>query len=146
MRSIRVEKFFDFEPTMVWKIVSDWSGTDKWIPGVGSLSVTGTSVGSTRSTDLSDDTGFPGRITERLEFFSQENMKFKYSISADNPLPLKNYLAEISVLERDGGCVAIWSSKWEEDGIDGKKLEDMLRELYRISLNNVGELIKNSSS
>ena len=137
MTEISVEKVIKKNPAVVWEYVSEWGGTERWIPGVGPVSTEGEGVGATRSAELSTDTGFPGSITERLDALDENSYWFRYSTIGENPLPVSNYTAEMKVEPFKGGSLVTWSSTWEVDGFSEEELKSAFEQLYRISLDNV---------
>lgn len=126
----------------VWRVVSEWGGTDKWIPGVGPLSVEGAGVGSIRSADLDPATGFPGRISERLEAFDDAAMHFRYCTIGESPLPVDDYVAEMQVEAVDAAsCRVTWTSTWVATDLPEAEIQKLLEGLYDISLDNVAKAL-----
>lgn len=139
MAKVSVSKSIQATAVKVWAMVSEWGSTDKWIPGVGPVTVEGEGIGATRSADLDPATGFPGRITESLDTFDDQAMHFAYSVVGNSPLPIKNYIATMKV-EKTGkdGCEVCWESTWEVDGeLSEAELVAAFEGLYDMSLENV---------
>ena len=139
MATVSVSKIVNAPAAKVWAMVSEWGGTDKWIPGVGPVTVEGAGVGSTRSADLDPATGFPGRIAERLDAFDNSAMHFRYSVVGESPIPITNYVAEMQVSDKGAGtCEVTWSSSWKPCGdISEADLLTACEGLYALSLDNV---------
>lgn len=139
MANVSVSKIINAPAAQVWAMVSEWGGTDKWIPGVGPVTVEGGGVGSIRSADLDPATGFPGRISERLEAFGNSAMHFRYCVVGESPIPITNYVAEMQVTDKGPGtCEVTWSSTWEPSGdISEADLLTAFEGLYALSLDNV---------
>jgi hypothetical protein len=144
MAKVSVTKTIKAPAAAVWKIVSEWGGTHKWIPGVGPVSVEGSGVGSIRSADLDPATGFPGRISERLEMFDDRTMQFRYCVVGTSPIPISDYVAEMSVTATgDASCELTWSSTWRPDGdLSESELLAAFEGLYQMSLDNVGKALE----
>ncbi len=139
MATVSVTKTITAPATEVWAFVSEWGGTHKWIPGVGPVTVVGDGPGATRSADLDPATGFPGRITERLDAFDPDRMHFRYRVIGDSPIPITDYVAEMAVTDRgDGTCDVTWSSTWIANGeLAEDDLIAAFEGLYGLSLDNV---------
>ena len=139
MAEVEVKKRMTHGAREVWDYISEWGGTSRWIPGVGPVSTVGKGVGATRSAELSEETGFPGKITERLDFIDETNLIFTYSIQGENPLPVTDYSAQMKVESDGDGSLTIWSSTWVPNGLSEEELKSAFEQLYSISLDNVEE-------
>ena len=141
MPHVTATKTMPVPASKAWEFVSNWGGTDKWIPGVGPVVVEGSGVGSLRSADLAPETGFPGRISERLETFDLHKMSFSYCVVGDNPIPITNYLARMSVkaISKDS-CEVTWDSTWDTE-LDEAELIVAFNGLYNLALDNVEQLM-----
>ena len=143
MGSVSVTKEINADVARVWDIVSEWGGTHKWIPGVGSVTVEGEGVGSIRSADLDPATGFEGRISERLLSWDEEQMTFSYKAIGNGPLPVEDYVAVMKVEATLKGTASVtWSSTWEPIDQDEEEIREMFSGLYSISLDNVASALK----
>ena len=139
MAKVSVKKVINATAQTVWEYVSNWGGTNEWIPGVGPVTVEGGGVGATRSADLAPETGFPGRISERLESCDNQVMSFSYSVIGDSPIPITDYLASMSVKQLSNDtCEITWESTWETES-DEPELIAAFEMLYSISLDNVAK-------
>ena len=139
MANVSVTKIIAAPASQVWAYVSAWGATHKWIPGVGPVTVTGDDPGSTRSADLDPATGFPGRITERLDAFDADAMEFRYRVVGDSPIPIADYIATMKVEDLgDGTCSVTWTSTWTPNGdLSADELCAAFEGLYAVSLDNV---------
>ena len=144
MAYVSIRKYIGRDVQTVWQYVSEWGGTSRWIPGVGVVSTVGAGVGATRSAELSAETGFPGIITERLDVLDENNCSFRYSTVGENPLPVKEYSAQMTVEPSGEGSIVTWSSDWEPDGISEDELKESFEQLYTISLDNVERELESS--
>ena len=142
MAYVSIKKYIGRDVQTVWQYVSEWGGTSRWIPGVGVVSTVGVGVGATRSAELSAETGFPGMITERLDALDENNCSFSYSTVGDNPLPVKEYSAQMTVESSGEGSMVTWRSDWEPHGISEEELKEAFEQLYTISLDNVERELK----
>ncbi len=137
MAEVKVEKRMTHSASEVWDYISEWGGTSRWIPGVGPVSTIGQGVGATRSAVLAEETGFPGKITERLDSLDEANFTFTYSVQDDNPLPVMDYSAQMKVEPMMDGSLVIWSSNWIAKGLSEEELKAAFEQLYSIALDNV---------
>ena len=139
MAKVSVKKTIGASADKVWTMVSEWGGTHKWIPGVDPVTVAGEGVGATRSAELDPATGFAGRITESLDAFDERAKYFRYSIVGDSPIPIADYVAEMSVLaQSDDTCEVTWQSDWRPSGdLSEEELLNAFETLYDVSLENV---------
>lgn len=139
MAKVSVKKVINATAHTVWEYISNWGGTNEWIPGVGPVTVEGDGVGAIRSADLASETGFPGRISERLESYDNQVMAFSYSVIGDSPIPITDYLASMSVEKLSNNtCEVTWESTWETE-LDESELIAAFEMLYSISLDNVAK-------
>ena len=139
MATVRVAKTIKAPLDKVWAMVSEWGGTHKWIPGVGPVTVEGSGVGATRSAELDPATGFPGRITESLDAFDETGKHFRYSIVGESPIPISDYVAEMTVVATgNDSSEVIWQSDWQASGnLSEEELLNAFQALYEMSLENV---------
>lgn len=138
MAKVSVTKRINAPVERVWEMVSEWGGTHKWIPGVGPVTVEGKGVGSTRSAELDPATGFPGRITERLDVFDVELRCFRYCTVGESPLPVRDYVAEMRVEQVDAAhCDVTWSSTWVATNLPEAEIAGLFEGLYNSALENV---------
>ena len=139
MAKVSVKKVINATAHTVWEYVSNWGGTSEWIPGVGPVTAEGDGVGAIRSADLAPETGFPGRISERLESYDNQVMAFSYSVIGDSPIPITDYLASMSVEKLSNNtCEVTWESTWETE-LDESELIAAFEMRYYISLDNVAK-------
>ena len=69
-------------------------------------------------------------MTERLEAFDDDARTLSYSIQ-EGPIPVRDYLATISVSEGEGGCHVDWSARYElPDGVPPEALAKGLQGAY----------------
>ena len=112
----------------VWELVRDFGGVARWGgPALQSCTVEGEGVGAIRRI------GLPGglAIAERLEAFDDAGRSLSYAIVEKSPIPVKNYLSTIRILE-DGAqaCRVDWSSTFEPDGAAEEQAQAMIRGVY----------------
>ena len=70
-------------------------------------------------------------------------MHFRYCIVGASPIPIRDYVAEMRVIDRGANTAeVIWSSTWQPSGALGEaELEAAFRGLYAMSLDNVAAAV-----
>lgn len=112
----------------VWALVRDFGGIAKWGgPALQSCTVEGEGVGAVRHIGLLGGLS----LAERLEALDEAGRSLSYAIVGKSPIPVKNYLSTIRVVE-DGptACRVDWSSRFEPDGTGEEQAQAMIRGVY----------------
>ena len=124
MASMAVEQDYTSSPAEVWQVLRDFAGLG-WMPGVESCEVEGEGIGAVRRIAMGGNI-----VTERLEAFDDDARTLSYSIQ-EGPIPVRDYLATISVCESEGGCHVDWSARYElPDGVPADALAKGLEGAY----------------
>jgi len=128
MAKVEVSETVAAPAAKVWDIFRDFGGVAKWGgPALQSCTVEGSGVGAVRQI------GLPGglSIAERLEAFDDEGRSFSYAIVEKSPIPVKNYLSTVKVVETGPNhCRVDWSSSFEPDGASEEQAQGMIRGVY----------------
>jgi hypothetical protein len=107
---VRVTQEFATPAAALWAILGDFTELS-WIPEVPRCEMEGEGVGMVRHMYL--DENFV--IDERLEALDDENRTITYSIPKNNPLPVADYLATMTIHERGPDrCELEWSCTWSD--------------------------------
>ncbi len=107
---VHVTHEFATSADALWAILGDFSNLS-WVPLVDHHEFEGEGPGMTRHMYL-DETN---AIVERLESVDDETRTVSYSIPINNPLPITDYLATMTVHERGAdSCELEWSCTWSE--------------------------------
>jgi hypothetical protein len=112
----------------VWEILGDFGGVTKWGgPALQSCTVEGAGVGAVRRI-----TGPGGmRIVERLEAYDPRARTYSYAIIEKSPIPIKDYLSTVKVIEEGPSqCRVEWSGRFEPDGAPAEAGETIIRQVY----------------
>lgn len=124
MASMAIEQEYTASRADVWKVLREFGGLD-WMPGVESWTVEGEGVGAIRHITMGGNV-----VTERLEAFDDDACSLSYSIQK-GPIPVLDYLATISVHEREGGSRVEWSARFETpEGVPADALSKGLEGAY----------------
>jgi hypothetical protein len=128
MSEVHVNEPIAAPAAKVWELVRDFGGVTKWGgPAIQSCAVEGAGVGAVRRI------GLPGgiAIAERLEAFDDAGRSLSYAIVEKSPVPVRDYLSTIRIVE-DGpqACRVDWSSTFEPDGASPEQAQAMVRGIY----------------
>ena len=135
MAEVRLTEEIAAPAASVWELLSDFGGVHRWFPGATKPEVEGEGIGAIRKIAMGDTA-----IHERLEAFDAMARSFQYSI-VEAPMPVKNYLATVSVEEIDAGrCRVHWTTTFDAVGIPEEQLAEGLEGAYRAGLVNVAKL------
>jgi len=128
MSEVQVSESIAAPAAKVWELVRDFGGVTKWGgPALQSCTVEGSGIGAVRRI------GLPGGITiaERLQAFDDAGRSLSYAIVEKSPVPLKNYLSTIRILEEGAqACRVDWSGTFEPDGASAEQAQAMVRGIY----------------
>jgi len=92
----------------LWKILGDFADLS-WVPAVPRHEFVGTGVGMLRYMYLDDTYA----IVERMDAIDNERRIITYSIPENNPLPVNDYVATMTVHDRGPDrCELEWSCVW----------------------------------
>lgn len=132
----------DSNPTTVWKLVGHFNSLDVWHPAVTNSAMTGsgttTADGSWRLLTL----GNGATVTEPLVAYSAEKFSYSYEITK-SPLPIKNYVATISLSPVPGGKTLMkWGANFDANGASDKEAMDTMAGVYEAGLNKVASIFK----
>jgi hypothetical protein len=128
MAKVEVSESVAAPAAKVWALLRDFGGIAKWAgPMLQNVAVEGSGVGAVRRA------GLPGglSLSERLEAFDDRARELSYSIVEKSPIPVKNYLATMKVVESGpNACRLDWSSSFEPDGATEEQAQKMIRGVY----------------
>jgi carbon monoxide dehydrogenase subunit G len=141
MGSIRVEEPVGAPVEEVWKLLADFGGVARFMPGLAGVDVTGSGVGAVRAVKL--DAG--AVVKERLEKLDPGARTLSYAI-IEGPMPVRNFLATIRVLDA-GACRARveWSATFDAPGLDAagvRGFEETMEKAYRGAIASARKLLE----
>ena len=126
--SVTREVTVDSSPSTVWKLVGNFNALDVWHPAVtnSAMKGTGTQPGSTRVLTL----GNGATILEKLVSYSAAKTSYSYAI-VKSPLPVKNYVATITLVPLDDGKTQIkWTSTFDAAGVPDDQAREVIGGVY----------------
>ncbi len=107
---VRVTHDFATSADALWTILGDFADLS-WVPAVHHHEFEGEGPGMTRHMYIDETTA----IVERLESRDEQTRTVSYSIPINNPLPITDYLATMTVHERGpDSCELEWSCTWTD--------------------------------
>lgn len=128
MAEVHVNESIAAPAARVWELVRDFGGVAQWGgPALQSCTVEGAGVGAVRRI------GLPGglAIAERLEALDDAGRTLSYAIVGKSPIPVKDYLATIRIVEDGPQASRVdWSSNFEPDGASAEQAQALVRGVY----------------
>lgn len=128
MAEVHVNEPIAAPAARVWELVRDFGGVAQWGgPALQSCTVEGAGVGAVRRI------GLPGglAIAERLEALDDAGRTLSYAIVGKSPIPVKDYLATIRIVEDGPQASRVdWSSNFEPDGASAEQAQALVRGVY----------------
>lgn len=138
MPSVTMSTKVAADPEQLWKLVGGFAAIADWHPAVEKAELKGEEgrKGTLRVLHLAGG----GKIVERLEEISPTERVYSYSI-VEGPLPVRNYRAEIRVVDNgDGTSTVSWSSSFEPAGVKENEAVNIIRSIYEAGLENLRKL------
>jgi len=111
----------------VWRVLSDFGGIEpnEMIAG---CTVEGDGVGAVRTIALKSG----GEVVERLESQDDDARIFSYAIINDSPLPVKNYVATVAIVDDGPGSARVdWTGNFEPSGAPEDEVVKLIQGVYR---------------
>ncbi|MGE5475109.1 MAG: SRPBCC family protein [Bacteroidales bacterium] len=111
--------------TVVWDILRDFNGLERWHPNVTASRLDGSQrIGCVRTLTLANG----GTIRERLERLDETAYRCSYAL-LEGPLPVSDYLGTLAVHPAKDGCVVEWSATMAIHG-DAADVTGALGQVY----------------
>jgi len=128
MSDVHVNETVAAPAARVWELLGDFGGILKWGGTMlQSCTVEGAGVGAVRRL------GLPGgaEIVERCEALDPAGRSLSYSIVGRSPIPIRNYLSTVKVIEEGpAACRVDWRSTFEPEGVPEEQAQAMVRGIY----------------
>ncbi|MEM7542382.1 MAG: SRPBCC family protein [Pseudomonadota bacterium] len=135
-----VEKKLSCSRQQVFEALTDFGAIDTLLDGViDSVTCTGSGIGCLRDIQLSEASGWQGRVVERMDI-AYDGRIYGYSISNEEeiPIPMKNYSSFVMIEDTpDGGCAVSYGSNWDPVDTDEDALRASLEGLYAAILDAI---------
>ena len=135
MVTVRRSTVIDAPIETVWTVLRDFNGHDRWHPAVDRSSLEGgrktDQIGAVRNFTLTGGE----RLREQLVSMSDKEHSFRYAIVASE-VPLKNYVAEVSLKPVTDGNRTFWN--WQSKFDTPKGMEQELAKLVSEGVYDAG--------
>ena len=136
--SAKHQRIVDVPKTYLWKRISDFKNIGSLLPPpiIDEVKCESNEIGSLRYLTLGEKQKYPGQIIERLEALYNHSF-FVYSIVDASCLPVRNYIAKISLKEiSEKQTEAIISSNWINKSSSSEEMKKMFESLYELMFLN----------
>lgn len=133
--SVKVTRDIAAPANHVWQTVRDFAGITKFLPMFELVGTCENKVGALRTLKQGD-----AIFVERLEALDEANRLQRYTI-IEAPVPMKNYLGEISVQDLGNNrCAITWSSTFTVEGAPESEVVNMVTGLYNAGIDQIEKL------
>jgi mxaD protein len=124
----------DATPDQVWAVLGDIASVDRWIPGVASVTVDGTTRVCTFEDGHTQD--------ERILDYSPHTRSYRYHIEGA-PLPVTDNTGSFSIEENGSRSRVVWESSFEPlDPAMAIQLAEMWEPYLPMTLDNLRRLVE----
>ncbi len=136
--SAKHQRIVNVPKAYLWEIMSDFKNVGTLLPPpiIDEVKCESNKIGSLRYLTLGEKQKYPGEITERLEAMYNQSF-FVYSIVDTSCLPVRNYIANITLKEisRKQTETKI-SSNWIDKSSSPEEMKKMFEGLYELMFLN----------
>ena len=136
--SARHQRIVNVPKAYLWKIMSDFKNVGTLLPPpiIDEVKCESNKIGSLRYLILGEKQKYPGEITERLEAMYNQSF-FVYSIVDTSCLPVRNYIANITLKEiSKKETETKISSNWIDKSSSPEEMKKMFEGLYELMFLN----------
>ena len=136
--SAKHQRIVNVPKAYLWKIMSDFKNVGTLLPPpiIDEVKCESNKIGSLRYLTLGEKQKYPGEITERLEAMYNQSF-FVYSIVDTSCLPVRNYIAAITLKEiSKKQTEAAISSNWVDKSSSPEEMKKMFEALYELMFLN----------
>lgn len=121
----------------LWKLVEFHQSSEKIMPPVETSKLVGNGVGALKLNKLNGG----GELDLQLVYFDPTSMAYNYVIRS-SPLPLKNYVGEVRVVDLgDGRSQLTWRGTFEPKGVEQAKADETVQGFYNSIAGRIGEIL-----
>ena len=136
--SAKHQRIVNVPKDYLWKIMSDFKNVGTLLPPpiIDEVKCESNKIGSLRYLTLGEKQKYPGEITERLEAMYNQSF-FVYSIVDTSCLPVRNYIANITLKEiSKKETETKISSNWIDKSSSPEEMKKMFEGLYELMFLN----------
>jgi hypothetical protein len=132
MGQARVEDEIAVSADVLWELLRDFGGVQRWNPTLRSCELDKPGIGGVRTIKMGEVT-----VREQLEKLDDGAKALSYSI-VEAPVPVRNYLATIEVAEAGPSRSRIvWSSTFEPVGMTDEQATQLFDGIYRQAIDGL---------
>lgn len=124
MAEVHMSKEISKPPSELWEHIGDFVGLDRWMPGVPPME--SENEGKVRRLGSGENA-----VIEEL--VAQDDLSYTYRI-VQGPLPVKDYVATLSVTPSGDGCLVEWKSTFEPNGVAEEQAVAIVQGIYSAGL------------
>ena len=130
---------FGVSADTLYEMLGDFTNLS-WVPAVPKVEFIGEGPGMIRNMYLAE--GLPP-IVERLDALDPQTRSVTYAIPQNNPLPVKDYQATMTVVETGPDtCRLEWRCNFQADGITDEAADQALQAFYGSLLPSIHEAVE----
>ncbi len=134
MAKVNMTTDLDVAADQLWSVIGGFNALPDWHPAVEKSELQ--DEGSMRVLSLAGG----GEIVEKLEKHDDNERIYSYTIT-DSPLPVKNYRAEIKVIDQGNGKASVeWSSEFSAEGAEENEAIDVITGIFQAGLDNLKKM------
>jgi hypothetical protein len=127
MAEVHVSKEVATPPSELWEHIGDFLAMDRWMAGVPPME--SENDGTVRRVGAGENA-----VVEEL--VEQGERWYTYRI-VQGPLPVKDYVATLSVAPSGGGSLVEWKSTFEPNGVPEEQAVAIVQGIYTVGLSGL---------
>jgi hypothetical protein len=127
MAEVHMSKEVAKAPSELWEHIGDFLGMDRWMAGIPPME--SDNDGKVRRLGTGDNA-----VVEEL--VEQGEHSYTYRI-VQGPLPVKDYVATLSVAPSGDGSIVEWKSTFEPNGVPEEQAVAIVQGIYTAGLANL---------
>jgi hypothetical protein len=118
----------------VWKVIGGFGQLGDWHPAVMACRLDQRDERTLRVLTLGDG----AQLVEELVPEEGESQRYSYKILS-GPLPVADYMATLSVSEKDGGALVHWQGSFNGKGVSDEDAANIIAGVYEAGLANLAK-------
>lgn len=122
-----------------WQWLADFGALDRLHPpgNLTEFRCEGNHIGARRFARFKPELGVEGQIIERLDVAHAPSV-IVYSIVENYPLPMRDYVAVVTLAEAGAGHTAVtWEGHYTEHDLPAAQMNQLLTDFYALFLDNI---------
>lgn len=137
MDRTEVNKTINTSPENVWKVISQFSAVEKYVPAIENSISKGGGKGMERQCTMSGGASFD----ETLLKLDHQNMELQYDVHDPSPFPFSKYMATMKVNPIDSNkCEVSWNCTYQVDSGTVEETNRMLSDIFTSGIESLEKL------